>query len=124
MVIRARDKAQQALEVDAIERENLPGIIWQGALVELFNPKTILFFALFLPPFVSSDMEMISDINGRLQLMILGILVPLTALPSDLAVAFLGGTLAKSINRQSKLREYLAYGCGLVLIGIAISLQM
>ncbi|WP_253949462.1 LysE family translocator [Mangrovicoccus sp. HB161399] len=124
MIHGARDRARQTVYVDTVTKEPISEIVWQGILVELLNPKTVLFLVLFLPPFVSSDVELFSDQNGQLQLLVLGSLVPLTALPSDLAVALLGGTLARTINCRSKLREYSAYGCGLVLVAIALHLQM
>lgn len=124
MIQNARASARQSLEVGSVKAEPISGIVWQGVLVELLNPKTVLFFALFLPPFVSAEIGLLSDADMRHQLLLLGALVPLTALPSDLVVAFLGGTLAKTINRQSKAREYMAISCGVVLILIAVHLQM
>ncbi len=124
MIRSARRAALQKFEAARIEHHPISEIIWQGVLVELLNPKTVLFFALFLPPFIGSDIELFSDANGRFQLLFLGALVPLTALPSDLAVAVLGGTLASTINSRSRLREFLGYGCGFVLIGIAVNLHM
>ena len=59
-----------------------------------------------------------------MQLLVLGALVPLTAVPSDLVVANLGGTIAEAVNRQQALREGLAWGGGLVLIAIAINLHL
>ncbi|SDZ56571.1 Threonine/homoserine/homoserine lactone efflux protein [Jannaschia faecimaris] len=95
-------------------------IIWQGIWVELLNPKTVLFFALFLPPFIDSG----ANGSVQTQLLILGILVPLTAIPCDLVVAWLGGTLSKFVNHQQKLRETLAWLGGLTLIAIAANLHL
>ncbi|NHB76682.1 hypothetical protein G8O29_07990 [Rhodobacter sp. M37P] len=55
--------------------------------VELLNPKTVLFFALFLPPFVAQGAEPANAGNLTTQLLLLGILVPLTAITADLLVA-------------------------------------
>jgi threonine/homoserine/homoserine lactone efflux protein len=54
--------------------------------------------------------------------LILGILVPLTAIPADLVVAWLGGTMASTLNENRKAREAMAWGGGLVLIAIAAGL--
>lgn len=123
MIHNSRKMAAQPLAVDTVRQIPISGIVWQGVLVELLNPKTVLFFALFLPPFVVADANAFSDSDIRLQFLILGALVPLTALPSDLVVAFLGGTFARTINRQNRIREYLGLGCGVVLIAIAVHLQ-
>ena len=119
MIREARANAQADLRASAVARKSLPGVIWQGVLVELLNPKTVLFFALFLPPFVAQDSPG-NDVT--LQLLLLGVLVPLTAIPADLVVACLGGTLAKTLNESRKAREALAWVGGLILIGIALSL--
>lgn len=121
MILEARENAKIALEAEEVKRRSFSKIVWQGVLVEFLNPKTVLFFALFLPPFVSAGVD---DTSVELQLLILGVLVPLTAVPSDLIVAFLGGTLAQSINRQQMLREGLAWFGGLILIAIALNLHL
>ncbi len=119
----ARTNAKLNLEVGRVEQKSFFGIVWQGVLVELLNPKTVLFFALFLPPFVAvggQDFE----VDIQLQLLILGSLIPLTAIPSDIIVAFLGGTMARAINQQQSLREYMGLTGGIILICIAISLHL
>jgi threonine/homoserine/homoserine lactone efflux protein len=119
MILEARANAQADLRATAVARKSLPQIMWQGVLVELLNPKTVLFFALFLPPFVALDAP---EHDVTLQLLLLGILVPLTAIPADLVVAWLGGTVAKTLNESRKAREAMAWAGGLILIGIAASL--
>ena len=68
-------------------------IFGQGVLVETLNPKTALFFIAFLPQFVDQGAQAIAT-----QVLILGMLIPLTAVPSDLVVAFAGGALARKIG--------------------------
>jgi threonine/homoserine/homoserine lactone efflux protein len=120
MIVDARTTARQDLEADAVAKRPITQIIWQGMLVELLNPKTVLFFALFLPPFVASGSGVSSDVTS--QLLLLGLLVPLTAIPSDLMVAWLGGTLAHTLNESRRAREAMAWVGGLTLVGIAIGL--
>ena len=123
MIRSASADAQANLEVGKVSRQPLHAIIWQGVLVELLNPKTVLFFALFLPPFVSAGGRAVEG-SVQMQLLLLGVLVPLTAIPADLFVASMGGTMAKTINRKKALREKLAWVGGLVLIGIALNLLL
>ena len=102
---------------------SLSSIIWQGVLVEFLNPKTVLFFVLFLPQFVEASGGSITNDNVTLQLLILGILVPLTAVPSDLIVAFIGGSVAQAVNENPMIRKYLSWFGGLTLIFIAANLH-
>ena len=120
MIRSARTDAQVDFDVKEVVHMPISLIIWQGILVEVLNPKTVLFFALFLPPFVTAgDGE-----AAHLQLLILGILVPLTAIPSDLFVAYMGGTMTNVINREKAVREYLSVVGGIILIGIASNLHL
>ena len=112
-------------EAQAVDRKTILTVIWQGIMIEALNPKTVLFFTLFLPPFVDiSSGGQVSGSTVHMQLLILGILVPLTAIPADLLIAFAGGTMAMMINRKKSLHKFLAWSGGLVLIGIAVNLHV
>jgi len=72
-----------------------PWRLWrQGFLIEVANPKTALFFLAFLPPFVDPALPL-----PWAQMVLLGLLVPLTALPVDLAIAF---AAAAALGRMGK----------------------
>lgn len=123
MIWGARVQAQADLAVTEVKQNSILAIIWQGVLVELLNPKTVLFFALFLPPFVGLNNGPPDHGSAATELLILGALVPLTAVPSDLIVAMLGGTMTKALDANKRAREVMAWTGGLVLIGIAVSLN-
>jgi len=107
-----------------VQQKSLSSIVWQGVIVEVLNPKTVLFFALFLPPFlVASDVSPVES-NVTMQLLVLGALVPLTAIPCDLMVAYMGGTMTQAINRKRVMRERMTWAGGLILIVIAINLHL
>lgn len=120
MIRDARANARETFEAEAVRRRSVPAIIRQGALVELLNPKTVLFFALFLPPFVNAG----AADSVRTQLLILGVLVPLTAIPADIVVAWLGGTMSGALNRRRGLREVMGWVGGLILVAIALNLYL
>lgn len=124
MIRGARAAARADFRVEEVPHRPLATIMWQGALVEVLNPKTVLFFALFLPPFVVADAAAPGAADVTLQLLVLGALVPLTAVPADLLVAFLGGTLAGRLRRSTRARECLAWLGGVVLLCIAVSLHL
>ncbi len=101
------------MEVSRVKNDSLSRVFYQGILVELLNPKTILFFLAFLPQFVDPEMGNITN-----QVLILGMLVPLTAIPSDIIVSFAGGSLAKKLSRRPKGAVYLGWLAVLVLVGL------
>jgi threonine/homoserine/homoserine lactone efflux protein len=94
MILNASKSSKVILKVHAVENLSFSSIVWQGVWVELLNPKTVLFFALFLPPFVSAGA---GEASVQAQLLILGILVPLTAIPSDIVIAWVSGLLLMAI---------------------------
>ncbi len=92
-------------------------VIGQGVLVEIFNPKTILFFLAFVPQFVETAR---GDVVW--QMLILGVLVPLTAIPSDILVSVTGGALIHRVRRNRRLGTLLEILGGILLVGIGIHL--
>ena len=106
--------------LEKVRRTPLPRIFYQGILVEVLNPKTVLFFMAFLPQFVDREGGSVA-----LQMLILGALVPLTALPSDLIVAFTGGTIAEKIAANQTLNNLLKClgGIFLIVLGVRIFTQ-
>jgi threonine/homoserine/homoserine lactone efflux protein len=100
-------------EVQEIRRTSLWRVFYQGVVVEVLNPKTILFFIAFIPQFVDAELGSLPA-----QMLVLGILVPLTAIPSDLIVASTGGTLATQITRNQLIHQALKWAAGLFLIAL------
>lgn len=96
---------------DLADVDDLPftTILRQGFTVELLNPKTILFFLAFLPGFVDPDRASVTT-----QMLILGVLVPLTAIPSDLTVSAGGAWLA------DRLRERISIGYIIEAVGAIV----
>ncbi|MEH7829349.1 LysE family translocator [Gemmobacter denitrificans] len=120
MIREAREQAATELKASSVGHSPMQTIFWQGTLVELLNPKTVLFFALFLPPFVANEAAAGMDVT--LNLLLLGILVPLTAVPADLIVATVGGAMAQTLNDNRRAREILGWVGGSILILIALRL--
>ncbi len=102
-------------EVDQIKYLSFRKIIVQGIFVELLNPKTILFFLAFIPQFIDSELGNVSS-----QMLVLGILVPLTAFPSDIIVSFAGGTLSDRLSNNKRVGLMLTWLGGLFLMGLGI----
>ena len=108
------DSQQQLKKVQPL---SLRQIFYQGILVEALNPKTLLFFVAFLPQFVDPENGSVST-----QMLILGALVPLTAIPSDLIVALTGGGIAARLARSPLANRVLNWLGGLILILLGLNL--
>ncbi len=121
VILNASKSSKVILKVHAVENLSFSSIVWQGDWVELLNPKTVLFFALFLPPFVSAGA---GEASVQAQLLILGTLAPLTAIPSDIVMTLLGRTVTKSSNENICARLIMAWVSGLLLMAIAVNLHL
>ena len=88
---------------------------WQGALVNLLNPKAILFFLAFLPQFVDVSLG-----NVRLQLIILGLILTGLGLLSDTMYVLLAGSLRRWIAGRNWWGSLSRYLTGSIYIGLGI----
>jgi threonine/homoserine/homoserine lactone efflux protein len=77
--------------VQAPAPEALGRVFRDGAIVSLLNPKTAIFFAAFLPPFLQPGAPV------ALQSLLLGSLFVLIAAASDTAYALLAGAVAPAL---------------------------
>jgi threonine/homoserine/homoserine lactone efflux protein len=82
----------------------------RGAVVNLLNPKTALFFLAFLPQFVDADRGGVWS-----QALVLGLVFVGLGLVSDSLYAFAAGTIGGLLRRR---RASLRYGSGVVYIGL------
>lgn len=92
---------------------------YQGLLTDLLNPKILLFFFSFLPQFV--------DVNRGEpweQMLALGLLFQVTNIPTNLVVAFAGGTLAGWIARRPIWARIQNWCASTLLIGLGIRLAL
>jgi threonine/homoserine/homoserine lactone efflux protein len=88
-------------------------IFRESILVEMLNPKTALFFLAFLPQFADPGAGPLAP-----QLLLLGGVVTLTAIPCDAFVAFAAGAAANVLARQplyGRLQKWLS---GSILVGL------
>jgi threonine/homoserine/homoserine lactone efflux protein len=100
-------------------RRPLGSAYWQGLLVDLFNPKLILFFFSFLPQFVDPERG-----EPSAQMLVLGLLFQLTGVPANLAVALAGGSLARLIARHPWWSRVQQSCSSMLLVGLGVRLAL
>jgi threonine/homoserine/homoserine lactone efflux protein len=91
--------------------------VWrQGVVVNIFNPKTALFFLAFLPQFVSRDHTVWT------QVAFLGLLFAAIAFTSDCMYALLADALASRLRRgtrAARVQRFVSGGIFVALGGVA-----
>jgi threonine/homoserine/homoserine lactone efflux protein len=108
-------RPQHDIAVGAPEPMRLRRMALDGFLVALLNPKTTLFFAAFLPQFISGAGA------PMLQSAVLGATFVAIAAVTDSAYALAAGSLASAVLRGTGIRRLGRYlGAG-TLIGLGIS---
>ena len=103
--------------VDQRARPSLLTVYWQGVLTDLLNPKLLLFFFSFLPQFVD-------PMRGEpwIQMLVLGLLFQVTGVPTNLAVALAGGSVARWIARRPTWARIQNWCASALLIGLGVRL--
>ena len=102
-------------EVQAVPA-GLRRLYTQGAVVNIFNPKTALFFLAFLPQFVDPELG-----SAALQIAVLGTIFAVIALISDATYALLADALAGRIRRTGAGARVRRYVTGSIFIGLGVS---
>ena len=93
---------------------SLVGVFRDGVIVALFNPKTALFFAAFLPQFVSTEGA------PMIESLALGSLFVAIAAVTDTVYALTAGTLAPALARARGVRALGRYVTAGALIGLGL----
>jgi threonine/homoserine/homoserine lactone efflux protein len=89
-------------------------IFRDGFVVALLNPKTAVFFAAFLPQFMSPQA------SHGLQSVVLGIIFVAIAAVTDTAYALAAGSLGPAIARAARVRAAGRYASGGAFIGLGL----
>ena len=92
------------------EREPLRRAFARGAVVNILNPKTALFFLAFLPQFVAPDRGGVWS-----QALVLGFVFVGLGLVTDSLYALAAGTIGGLLRRR---RNAVRYGSGIVFIAL------
>ncbi len=109
--------SRQAAGIDAARSRPLSAgaLVWQGMLSNVTNPKIILFFLAFLPQFVDR-----SSAHPTRDLVFLGVLYAVMALPVKGLVGIAAGTLRDRMARSPAALAWITRASGLVLVALGL----
>jgi threonine/homoserine/homoserine lactone efflux protein len=93
----------------------LTRIFWQGAVVNVLNPKTALFFLAFLPQFVDPARGPVA-----LQILLLGAIFTGLAVASDSLYALAAGSLGAALRKRRGLQRLQRRLSGLVMVVLGV----
>jgi threonine/homoserine/homoserine lactone efflux protein len=108
LLTRERSGGEQPVRPQRLSRVYLEGVV-----VNIFNPKTILFFLAFLPQFVNREAGAIP-----LQVIGLGLVLVLIGLTSDVVYAFGAGSLGALLRGSARFRRGRRFVTGVVYLGL------
>jgi threonine/homoserine/homoserine lactone efflux protein len=91
-------------------------LFWQGALVNVLNPKTALFFLAFLPQFVDPDRGSVA-----LQAAMLGVGFVVLAAVSDSTYAVVTAALAARLRDSRRARQVRRYVSGGIFVALGLT---
>lgn len=95
-----------------------PGaLVWQGMLSNLTNPKIVLFFFAFLPQFVDP-----ASPHATRDLVFLGVLYALLALPVKCTVGIAAGSLSERVLKRPSALRWMNRVSGTVLVAMGLRL--
>jgi threonine/homoserine/homoserine lactone efflux protein len=106
--LRARGGAESATDPP---KASLPRIFGQGIIVNILNPKTLIFFAAFLPQFVDPARGPIA-----FQLAFFGMAFIVLGIASDGSYALLSSALAGKLRRTTRSRQRLDRSSGVIYL--------
>jgi threonine/homoserine/homoserine lactone efflux protein len=92
-----------------VSKQPLAQLFWRGAVVNVLNPKTALFFFAFVPQFVDPERAVWS------QVAVFGLVFMALGFLSDGLYALTAGTFGRWVRRRPAI---LRYGSGSVFVGL------
>jgi threonine/homoserine/homoserine lactone efflux protein len=110
-------RADARVLAGALSPLSLAGLVWQGVLSNVTNPKIVLFFFAFLPQFVDP-----AGAHPTRDLVFLGVLYAVLALPVKCGVALAAGSLAARILASPGALAWIHRAGGTVLVALGVRL--
>ncbi|MFI6426337.1 LysE family translocator [Promicromonospora sp. NPDC050880] len=117
--IRHRADARLALAApEGARPTSVRRAVWTGFVVGATNPKTIVFFAAFLPQFMNDAAP------AAPQLLFLGLLFGVLALCQDSILALVASQARTWFSREPKRLDHLSVAGGLAMVGLGAGLAL
>ncbi|WP_412077473.1 LysE family translocator [Streptomyces xanthophaeus] len=101
---------------DRPPRRRLLRLYLDAVLVNLLNPKVVLFFLAFLPQFLSTGL---TPAETRTRMLVLGVVFLTIALALDLCYALVGAALTGRLSRTPRRNRGLSHLTGGIYLGLA-----
>ena len=114
--IRALLGGDVEVEAAGTDQADLWGLARQGAVVNILNPKTALFFLAFLPQFVDQSAGHVG-----LQMLILGLIFVALAIVSDGTWVLVAGTASDRLRGHTGFLKAQRYVSGSVFVGLGVA---
>jgi threonine/homoserine/homoserine lactone efflux protein len=105
------------LKADAPARGGLRGAFANGLLINLTNPKIVLFFVTFLPQFISA-----SDPNASAKLFVLGLGFIAITTAMNAVIILVAGRFVAAAKRNPRALRLLDYGFATLMSALAARL--
>ncbi|TDB79923.1 LysE family translocator [Actinomadura sp. KC216] len=96
-----------------LEPQSLRRVFLDGVLVNVLNPKVVLFFLAFLPQFVDQDAGAVP-----LQIVAMGAVLALIGLGSDIVYAVAAGSIGAWLRARPAFQRRQRYATGVVYLGL------
>jgi threonine/homoserine/homoserine lactone efflux protein len=116
MGIRTLLARDASAEIPAMPTEPLRRAFRDGFMVNLFNPKTAIFFLAFLPQFVDPARSAL-----HWQILTLGLTFMGLGILSDGIFALLAGTAGDMLRRSRRFQRLLRWFSGISFIGLGVT---
>jgi len=107
----ARGEDDEQVEAVPVQR-----LFWQGAVVNVLNPKTALFFLAFLPQFVDPARGAVA-----VQAAVLGAVFVALAVLSDSTYAVVAAALADRVRGSRRARQVRRYVSGSIFVALGLT---
>ncbi len=101
------------LNVEKATTKPLVTVFKESIVVEVTNPKTALFFLALLPQFVVPAAGAVSQ-----QLLVLGLIVTITALPCDIIIAVSSSKVSRWLVKHKQAQQTQERISGSILLGL------
>lgn len=115
-----RAKVAGSGDLPAMQAKSSRQAFLESVIVEVFNPKTALFFMAFLPQFIDAA----AAFPVWLQFVILGTIVNMMFSSADIVCVLLAGAMMSRLRRSGRMQQLMQRAGGSVLVGLGAHLAL